>query len=194
MATSPSSLPAGASGRVPENKGGSLLLWLLGILGAGVAILCVVTFAIVTFFMHGSRFEKQGRHVSITTPLGGLELKQGANPGLPKYPGATDEKQSGSFALTGMDDEKLEIIAAHYSTSDPLAQVDSWYGKTLGSAFERKGPGENKTIREYPHTEIHSSETAYVSDHNDIVRLVVLNPKASGVEIKLVRIGPRDVQ
>jgi hypothetical protein len=192
MSTPPNPLQPAA----PANRSGSLIPWLLGMIGAGVVILGLFAFATVRFILREGTIRKQGRQVTISTPLGELKVDHGAEPGLPKYPGASIEKESASVELTAPTDDKLEIIAAHYFTSDALDRVDAWYGRTLGNDFEREGSGEKRTINNshIPYLHIESSETAYVSDRKDIVRLVVLNERPGGVEIKLVRIGPREVQ
>jgi hypothetical protein len=165
-------------------------------IGAGVVILGLLAFATVRFILREGTIRKQGRQVTISTPLGELKVDRGAEPGLPKYPGASMEKDSASVELTAPTDDKLEIIAARYLTADALDRVDAWYGKTLGNDFEREGPGEKRTISNAstPYLHIESSDTAYVSDRKDTVRLVVLKKSSGGVEIKLVRIGPREAQ
>ena len=180
--------------RAPVKKGGSLLPWLLGILGAGVVILGLLAFGIVRYILQEGVIRRQGRQVTISTPLGDLKVDHGADPGLPKYPGASLEKDSASVELTAPTDDKLEITAAHYFTSDALERVDAWYGKTLGSDFEREAPSRTRKIRNFPEISIESSATAFVSDRKDTVRLVVLKERSDGVEIKLVRIGPREAQ
>lgn len=188
----PNTRPAAA----PVNKSGSLLPWLLGMLGAGLVILCLVALVMVRFILNQSSIRREGKQVTISTPIGELKVDKGADPGLPKYPGASVTEQGAGVELTAPTDDKLQIIAAHYRTSDSLQKVDDWYRRALGSEFEREGPGEKRTIRNnrIPYLHIESSETAYVSDRNDTVRLVILKERPSGVEIKLVRIGPREVQ
>ncbi len=186
----PANIPPGA----PPPKGGSLLVRLLATLGAGVVILALVAIVTVGFLLRGSRIRRQGKDVEITTPLGDLKVQHGADPGLPRYPGAVPEKESARVELTAPTDDKLEIIAARLTTDDAIEKVDAWYRDALGTDFEREGPGEKKTLRNHPQVQIDRSETAYVSDRKDTVRLVVLNPKSSGVEIKLVRFGPREAQ
>lgn len=200
MATPPNPVPSAAANAgpagVPVKKSGSLLPWLLGLLGAGVLILGLVALVVVRFVLSESQIRRQGNEVTISTPIGELKVDKGADPGLPKYPGARVTEEGARVQLTAPTDDKLEIIAAHYQTSDPIGKVDNWYRSALGNEFEREGPGE-KRIREVsgiPYLHIESAETAYVSDRKDAVRLVVLKERPSGVEIKLVRIGPREAQ
>lgn len=197
MSTPPNPVASQAPvNRPPVNKSGSLLPWLLGVLGAGVVILGLLAFLTVKYILSEGAIRRQGRQVTISTPLGELKVDKGADPGLPKYPGARVTEEGASVELTAPTDEKLEIIAAHYRTADSLEKVDHWYRGTLGSEFEREGPGEKRTISNAstPYLHIASSETAYVSDRKDTVRLVVLKERSDGVEIKLVRIGPREAQ
>lgn len=193
MSTTPTPIPAS---NPPANKGASLLPWLLGMFAAGVVVLGLLAFMAVRFILGESRIRREGKQVTISTPLGELKVDHGADPGLPKYPGSSVEKEGAGVELTAPTEDKLEIIAAHYFTVDSLEKVDAWYGKTLGSDFGREGPGEKRTISNAntPYLHVASSETAYVSDRKDTVRLVVLKERPDGVEIKLVRIGPREAQ
>ena len=191
MSTPPAPLAANS---VPKQKSGSWLPWILGIFGAGVAVLALVTFAVVRYMMSEARITRQGKQVTISTPLGEIKVDKGASPGLPKYPGASLEDKGGSVELTAPTEDKLEIAAAHYYSPDSLEKVDAWYRTALGSDFEREGPGWKRKLQNAPHLTIESGETAYVSDRRDAVRLVVLKGDSSGVEIKLVRFGPREAQ
>ena len=196
MSTPPNQVPASVvpASPAPVNKSGSLIPWILGLFAAGVVILGLVALVTVRYIFSGSQIRRQGRNVEISTPLGDLKVQHGARTGLPEYPGAGEERESASVELTAPTEDKLEIIAGHFFTSDPLSKVDAWYGKTLGSDFEREGPGEKHRIRNFPHVYIQSSETAFVSDLKDTVRLVILKERSGGVEIKLLHIGPREVQ
>ena len=191
MSTPPAPL---ATNSVPKQKSGSWLPWILGIFGAGLAVLALVAFVVVRYILSDSRISRQGQQVTISTPLGEIKVDKGASPGLPKYPGAGMEEKGGSVELTAPTDEKFEIAAAHLYTSDSLEKVDGWYRTTLGSDFEREGPGWKPKLQNAPNLTIESAETAYVSDRRDAVRLVVLKGDSSGVEIKLVRLGPREAQ
>jgi hypothetical protein len=196
MSTPPNQVPASnvPANPAPVNKSGSLIPWLLGLFGTGLVILCLIALVTVRYIFSGSQIRRQGKNVEISTPLGDLKVEHGADPGLPKYPGAREHDESASVELTAPTEDKLRIIAGHYFTSDPLGNVDAWYGRILGSDFEREGPGEKRRISNFPHVYIESSETAYVSDRKDAVRLVILQERSGGVEIKLVHIGPREVQ
>lgn len=196
MSTTPNQVPVNNVPAVtpPVNRPPSLIPWILGILGTGLVIMCLVAVVIVRYLFRGSTIHRQGRNVEISTPIGDLKVEHGADTGLPKYPGARENDDSASVELTAPTEDKLQITAAHYFTADPLAQVDGWYGKTLGHDFEREGPGQKHWISGHPDIHIDSSETAYVSDRKDTVRLVVLKESSGGVEIKLLNIGPRAVQ
>jgi hypothetical protein len=141
-----------------------------------------------------SRITRQGKQVTLSTPLGEIKVDKGADPGLPKYPGAGIEEKGARVELTGPTDDKFEIVGAHYYTSDSLDKVDDWYRAALGGDFEREGPGSKHQLQYAPRLTIENRETAYVSDRREAVRLVVLKGDSSGVEIKLVRFGPREAQ
>lgn len=196
MSTPPTQIPANnvSASPAPANKSASLIPWLLGLFGAGLVILCFIALVTVRYLFSGSQIRRQGRNVEISTPLGNLKVEHGADTGLPKYPGAREDDESASVDLTAPNQDRLQITAAHYFTSDSLEKVDRWYGQALGKDFEREGPGQKRKIGNFPHLYIEASETAYVSDRKDTVHLIVLKEKSGGVEIKLVHIGPREVQ
>jgi hypothetical protein len=192
MSTSPTPMPAM---NPPAKKSGSLLPWLLGLIGVGIFVLCLLAILTVQYILREGRIRRAGRSLEISTPLGGFKVDKGADTGLPIYPGSRVEKEGTSVELTAPTDDTLEITAAHYLSHDSLDAVDSWYRHTLGNDFEREGPGgKHVKVHSIPYLQVESAETAYVSDRKDTVRLVVLKDRLDGIEIKLVRIAPREVQ
>jgi hypothetical protein len=191
MSTPPTPIAANPA---PARKNGSWLPWILGIFGAAMALLALVTVATVRYMLSEGRISRQGKQVTISTPLGEIKVDKGASTGLPRYPGAGLEEKGGSVELTAPTEDKFVIVGAHYYSSDPLEKVDAWYRTALGSEFEREGPGTKRKLLNAPRLTIESAETAYVSDRKDAVRLVILKGDASGVEIKLVRFGPQQAQ
>ena len=71
--------------------------------------------------------------VSISTPLGGLDVKHNATAasiGLPVYPGATPVKEGDDQAANvhlGFGQWQLRVAALKYRTSDPESKVEAFY-------------------------------------------------------------------
>ena len=84
--------------------------------------------------------------------------------------------------------------AAKYRTVDPLATVDDWYREHLGAEFIREGPGVMNRKKDIFGVEVKSSDIAFISDANDMLRVVVLERKGLTTEIALACIGKHETQ
>jgi len=176
--------------QTPRGKS-NLLWWVLGLGVAVVALLSVSGLLIANLFVKEIRIREKGKQVEIRTPAGGLTVSQGTvgETGLPVYPGSTLVESGKNVGFgTPEEDQKVGLSAVKYHSSDPLEKVAAWYQARLGPEFRREiGDSEGK-IR------VHGVQTkgiAYVAEDHDLVRVVAISKKASGVEIALLRIGAR---
>jgi hypothetical protein len=182
MATS--SVPA------PEKKV-SWVWWVLGLLGAGLAVLVVGALLVSVYVARQVEVQRAGDSVEIRTPVGGLRAgkTEAADPGLPVYPGAQLTEPGAQVEITGPDDDSLAVVAAKYRTTDPIDKVDEWYRERLGKDFIREGPGVSVRKGRIFGVEVKSSDIAFIHELDDGMRVVALERKGGGVEIALVRLG-----
>ena len=179
----------------PE-KQSNLLWWVLGLLGAAVVVLGLAGLLAARFLLQDVQVHRSGEQVEIRTPVGDLKVSKDATPGsgLPVYPGATLFEPAATVELVPHQDEAVEITAARYRTSDSLDRVDAWYREQLGPEFQREGAGVMVRKKDLFGVEVKSDDIAFVSETNDLLRIVVLQKKMAAVEIALVRIGKQEAQ
>jgi len=187
MSTTPTSTP---------QKQSNLLWCVLGLLGAAVFVLGLAGLLVARFLLQDVQVYQTGAQVEIRTPVGELKVSKDATPrpGLPVYPGATLLEPAATVELAPHEDEAVEITAARYRTSDSLDKVDAWYREQLGPEFQREGAGVMVRKKDLFGVEVKSDDIAFVSEKNDLLRIVVLQKKVTTVEIALVRIGKQEAQ
>jgi hypothetical protein len=92
------------------------------------------------------------------------------------------------------EEDSVHITAARYRTPDPIEKVDEWYQEKLGPDFTREGPGIAKRKKDILGISVKSSDTAYISEKDDMLRVVALERKGLYTEIALARIGKQETQ
>jgi hypothetical protein len=168
---------------------------VLGILVAAIVLFGLGAFLAVTFIARTVRVEEAGNKVEIQTPVGSIRASKDApNPGLPVYPGATVTDAGAKVELEGPEDESLAIVGAHYRTIDPIEKVDAWYADRLGPEFKREGSGVYLKKKDIIGAQVESGDIAFVSEKDELVRVVALKKKFNAVEIVLLRIGKTEPQ
>ena len=130
---------------------------------------------------------KNGKQVSVQTPVGSFEVKKDVNEaqlGLPIYPGATRVKDEDS-ATINMDfggEHGVHLVVAKFETADDLDKVRSFYQDRVGGEVTKltKKDSEGKTVFEIK--------------HKDQARIIALKSAGSGTRIELVRVehGPEE--
>jgi hypothetical protein len=197
MSTTPTPVPpAPAPPPEPEKKSG-LVWWILGVFLAGAVLLGLAGMFATSFFLREIVHVREAAgQVEIQTPAGSVKVDPhaGEDPGLPVYPGALVGEAGASVEVTGPTDEAMRITAAHYRTSDPLEKVDEWYQQKLGPEFRREGPGVMNRKKEIFGISVKSSDIAFISDADDLLRVVVIERKALSTHIALARIGQAETQ
>jgi hypothetical protein len=193
LSTSPA--PTAAPGQTPGKKS-NLLWWVLGLASLAVLVISVSGLLVANLFVKEIRLHKKTRQVEIQTPAGQITMgeTQTRDVGLPIYPGATPIQSSGGIEFTSMENERVGVTGVHLSTGDPLEKVDAWYRERLGPDFEREGPGAKRGSIHVRGAKVEDEDIAFVSDREDLVRVVALKRRGARVEIALVRIGKRETQ
>jgi len=180
----------------PESKS-NFLWWVLGLFCAGVVILALSGLVVAAYLARYAQVNRTAARVEIRTPVGQLTVAKNhaQETGLPLYPGASaiESKQAG-IEFTTPEDERVVIAAAHYTTSDPFERVDAWYRERLGPDFVREssGPHVHKVVVQGVHTG--PGDIAFISDKDDLVRVVAIKKRWKGVEIALARVGKQEAQ
>jgi hypothetical protein len=98
---------------------------------------------------------KDGKQVSVQTPIGSLEVKKDVNEaqlGLPIYPGATrlKDEDSATINLNFGGEQGVHVVVAKFETADDLDKVRSFYQDRVGgdvTKFTEKD-NEGKTVFE----------------------------------------------
>jgi hypothetical protein len=181
----------------PPGKKSNLIWWILGLFLAGVVILGLGGMMVATYIMKDVvQVRETAGQVEIQTPAGSIKVDKTAppDPGLPVYPGASTAEIGATVEITAPDDESVHITAARYRTPDPIEKVDEWYQEKLGPDFKREGPGVTNRKKEVLGITVKSSDTAYISEKDDTLRVVALERKGLYTEIALARIGKQETQ
>ena len=184
MSTAPTPTP---------RRTGRWLWWILGFAGVALVLSVVGALVLVGFFVKSVRVSQREQQVEVRTPVG--EFRVSSEParsvGLPVYPGATLVESGKNVEMALPRDQRIGLAVVHYRSSDALEKVDAWYRAHLGPEFKRDtGDKDGKIV-------VHGVTTegvAYVAENNDLVRVLALSEKATGVEIALLRIGKREAQ
>lgn len=189
MATTPGLTPT-------PKKQSNALLWVLGLTGAALAALIVGGLMIAGFFLKNVQVRQAGDRVEVRTAVGEVTVSKEAAPetGLPIYPGAAAVESGANIELTTPRDQKVGVVAARLHSTDPLEKVDAWYRERLGPEFEREGPGSNREKARVHGISVETNDIAFVSETDDLVRVVALRKTYAGVEIALVRAGKHEAQ
>ena len=98
---------------------------------------------------------KDGKQVSVQTPIGSFEVKKDVNEaqlGLPIYPGATrlKDEDSATINMSFGGEQGVHVVVAKFETTDDLDKVRSFYQDRVGgdvTKFTEKD-GEGKTVFE----------------------------------------------
>jgi hypothetical protein len=188
MSTPPSPLP--------QKTTSNIWAWVLGLVFAGVVILGGGAWFVTRYLVHTIEVNRANSSVEIATPVGTLKAAkdENADPGLPIYPGAKLAQAGGTVELSVPGEDSINLTAAHYRTIDPVEKVDAWYREQLSSDFKREGPGVMNRKKEINGVVVKSDDIAYISEKDDLVRVVALQKRFNGVEIALLRAGKQEAQ
>jgi len=174
----------------PERKS-TWVVWLLGLLAAGLVVLVGGALLLSVYVARQVEIQRAGNQVEIRTPVGEVKVSKSeqAHAGLPVYPGATLLDPAAQVEVMASAEESVSVVAARYRTTDPIEKVDDWYREHLGSEFVREGPGVMDRKKKVFGIQVKSDDVAFISEKDDVLRVVALERKLAAVEIALVRIG-----
>jgi hypothetical protein len=194
MSSSASPPPAPAAPAQPQKS--NVLWWVLGVLFGAVLLFGLGAFLAVFYVSRSISVQEAGNKVEIQTPVGSIRASKDAtqSTGLPVYPGAVVTDAGGNVELTGMEEESVSITGAHYRTNDPIEKVDAWYAERLGADFKREGVGVSVKKKDVTGAVLDSNDIAFISEKDELVRVVALKKKFNGVEIVLLRAGKTEPQ
>ena len=185
-----------ASSSQPQEKSNALW-WVLGVLLVAILVFAIGGMMIAGYFLKGAVEVRQAAgQVEIQAPGVSVKVDKSAPPdtGLPLYPDATVAETGGSVEIGSPVDESVRVVAARYRTPDTLETVDDWYQRKLGPDFRREGEGVMVRKKEIFGITVKSSDIAFISESNDLLRVVVLERKGLYTEIGLARIGKQETQ
>lgn len=178
-------------------KKSNVLWWVLGVLLVAVLVFGLGGLMIAGFFLRDVVEVRQAAgELEIQAPGVSVKVDKSAPPdtGLPLYPGASVAETGGTVEIGSPADEMVRVVAARYRTPDSIGTVDDWYQQKLGPEFRREGPGVMIRKKEVFGISVKSSDIAFISEANDLLRVVVLERKGLYTEIGLARIGKQETQ
>jgi hypothetical protein len=148
--------------------------------------------------LRGTRLNvaRNGNGVEITVP-GGMKIRagEGAETGLPVYPGASTQSKSGGVEITSENGTQSGVSGANSTTTDAMEKVDEWYRGRLDKDFERQGPGPTELKVKGMTVHIETGEIAYISQSGAAISIVSLKRNfGGGTKIDLARMGRSEAQ
>lgn len=172
--------------RRPQSNHGVLIALLV----LALIVVCAVGALIygVRIISQNVSVSRNGDHqVSVKTPVGNFGVSQGAEAdpaliGLPLYPGAQrmhDDSANVQMDFPGGNNNQgvaVGVLAAKFSTSDPLDKVADYYRNQLGGEI-------TKTTRDNGGEKI-----TFEIKRQNLEKIVALKNTVSGTEIALVRV------
>ncbi len=189
MATNP--MPPRPPSPPPRSNGNyiaiAFLLLALLVVVVGVAIWGGLGLLSSAVHIHVNEQGAGKKEVSISTPVGSLEVNKGVNEaslGLPIYPGATrmQDKDSATVNIDIADETKVQVLAGKFETTDSFEKVRDFYHARLSDQVTKyRDRDENgKTVFEMKH------------DKQD--KVVSLKDDGDRTIIELVRVSEGDNQ
>ncbi len=183
MATSP--MPPRPPSPPPPPRSNSnyiaiaFLLLALLVVVVGVAIWGGLGLLSSAVHIHVNEQGAGKKEVSISTPVGSLEVNKGVNEaslGLPIYPGATRmlDKDSATVNIDIADETKVQVLAGKFETSDSIDKVRDFYQARLGDQVTKyRDRDENgKTVFELKHDKQDKVVTLRNNGDKTIIELV----------------------
>ena len=175
----------------------NVFLWILA--GIGILFVCMMFAGLMILrALHGTHVSvaQSGNGVEISVP-GGMKIRagEGAETGLPVYPGASSRSKGGGVEITAENGTHSGVSGANYTTTDSMEKVDEWYRGRLDKDFERQGPGPTELKVKGMAVHIETGEIAYISQSGPAVSIVSLKRDfGGGTKIDLARMGRSEAQ
>jgi hypothetical protein len=182
--------------QVPPPKQ-NVFLWILAAIG--ILFVCMMFAGLMILrSLRGTNLTvgRNGQGVEISVP-GGMKIRagEGAETGLPVYPGASTRSKSGGVEITSANGTQAGVAGANYTTADSMEKVDDWYRGRLDKDFVREGPGPTELKVKGTTVNIESGEIAYISQSGPAILIVSLkHDLKDGTKIDLARMGRSEAQ
>jgi hypothetical protein len=124
---------------------------------------------------------KDGKQVSVRTPIGSFEVKKDVNEaqlGLPVYPGATrlKDEDSATINMNFGGEQGVHVVVAKFETTDDLEKVRSFYQDRVGGDVTKFIEKNNE------------GKTVFEIKRKNQERIISLKSTGSGTRIELVRV------
>ncbi len=179
-----------------RDRRSSLWVWLLGLFGAGVALLALLALGLTWYIARNVERSADGNRVEITTPLGSMRVDKtaAADTDLPVYPGASSGELGATIELTAPDGDALQVSTARYSSADSIDKIDEWYREKLGPDFSREGAGQARRKKDVIGITVHDNDIAFIAQKEGLMRVVALERRMGRVHINLARIAKNETQ
>ncbi len=165
----------------------AFLLLALVVVVVGVAIWGGLGLISSAVHIHVNEAGAGKKEVSISTPVGSLEVNKGINEaslGLPIYPGAThmEDKDSATVNIDIADETKVQVLAGKFQTTDSIDKVRDFYHARLGDQVTKyRDRDENGKI-------------VFEVKHDKQEKVVSLKDDGGRTIIELVRVSEGDTQ
>jgi hypothetical protein len=124
---------------------------------------------------------KDGKQVSVRTPIGSFEVKKDVNEaqlGLPVYPGATrlKDEDSATINMNFGGEQGVHVVVAKFETTDDLEKVRSFYQDRVGGDVTKFIEKNNE------------GKTVFEIKRKNQERIISLKSTGGGTRIELVRV------
>jgi len=170
---------------VPARPGSNLVAIVLLLLALIVVVSGIVIWGGLHYLARGVQVHvneaKEGKQVSVQTPIGSFEVKKDVNEaqlGLPVYPGATrlKDEDSATINMNFGGEQGVHVVVAKFETTDDLEKVRSF-------CQDRVGGDVTKFIEKN-----NEGKTVFEIKRKNQERIISLKSTGGGTRIELVRV------
>jgi len=170
---------------VPARPGSNLVAIVLLLLALIVVVSGIVIWGGLHYLARGVQVHvneaKEGKQVSVQTPIGSFEVKKDVNEaqlGLPVYPGATrlKDEDSATINMNFGGEQGVHVVVAKFETTDDLEKVRSFYQDRVGGDVTKFIEKNNE------------GKTVFEIKRKNQERIISLKSTGGGTRIELVRV------
>lgn len=178
-----------ASGNSSQSKS---LMWMMVGFFVGVAVLLGAGFVLMSRVVRSIGLSAASDDKNtVRTAAGSYRLQQAdqVGPGLPVYPRGALELPDAASAGTSIKDAQNGVKVSTYHTNDIRDFVDNWYSQHLSSEFKRRDSGDNPALEIFRNAHIADSDTVFVAERGEQIRIVALSIDEGGTKISLIHMN-----
>jgi len=170
---------------VPARPSSNIVAIVLLLLVLIVAVAGIVVWGGLRYLSRGVQVHvneaKNGKPVSVQTPIGSFEVKKDVNEaqlGLPVYPGATrlKDEDSATINMNFGGEQGVHVVVAKFETTDDLEKVRSFYQDRVGGDVTKFIEKNNE------------GKTVFEIKRKNQERIISLKSTGGGTRIELVRV------